>query len=79
MLRFCSYKRQAMDTYLQQLEARCAELGVSLDDVCRAEGVADTTLARWRKGESTCREGTAKALFARLAKMRPEAAMQEAS
>ncbi|MCH8858575.1 MAG: hypothetical protein IID54_03245 [Proteobacteria bacterium] len=68
-----------MDTYLQQLEARCVALGVSLDDVCRAEGVADTTLARWRKGESTCREGTAKALFARLAKMRPETAMQEAS
>lgn len=68
-----------METYLQQLEIRCADLGVSLDDVCRAEGVADTTLARWRKGESTCREGTAQALFERMAKMRPEASLQEAS
>lgn len=68
-----------MQTYLQQLEARCAVLGVSLDDVCRAEGVADTTLARWRKGESTCREGTAQALFKRMGKMRTGAAMQEAS
>ena len=68
-----------METYLQQLEARCADLGVSLDDVCRAEGVADTTLARWRKGESTCREGTAQALFRRMAKMRLKTAMREAS
>ncbi len=68
-----------MQTYLQQLEARCADLGLSLDVVCRAEGVADTTLARWRKGESTCREGTAQSLFKRMAKLRPGAAMQEAS
>ena len=69
----------AMETYLQQLEARCADAGVNLGDLCRAEGVADTTLARWRNGESTCREGTAKALFARLDKMRSNAALQEAS
>jgi hypothetical protein len=66
----------AVKSYLQQLEARCAGLGVSLDDVCRAEGVANTTLARWRKGDFACREGTARALFARMDKMRP---LQEAS
>ncbi len=68
-----------METYLQQLEARCDHLGVSLDDICRAEGVADTTLARWRKGESTCREGTAQALFARMGKMRPKVPLQKVS
>jgi transcriptional antiterminator Rof (Rho-off) len=65
-----------METYLNQLESRCATLGVSLEDVCRAEGVANTTLARWRKNESTCREGTARALFARMDKM---TSLQEAS
>jgi len=63
-----------MNTYLEQLEGRCATRGIPLDEVCKAEGVASTTLSRWRKGESTPRQGTAEALFARLAKMRPEAA-----
>lgn len=58
-----------METYLTQLDTRCQELGIDLQDICRAEGIADTTLARWRKGESTCREGTAKVLFARMRKM----------
>ena len=52
--------------YLDQLEVRAAELGLDLADVCAAEGVAPTTLARWRKGEATCREGTARALFGRM-------------
>ena len=66
-----------METYLTQLEARCADLGVSLDEICRAEGVANTTLARWRKGESNPRQGTAQALFARMGKMRAKAPLQE--
>ena len=60
-----------MDTYLQQLEAECAVRGLDLGDVCRAEGVADTTLARWRKSENTCREDTARALFKRMDRMSP--------
>ena len=67
-----------LQPYLEQLEKACAGHGLTLEEVCRAEGVADTTLARWRKGESTCREGTAKALLARLDKMHIEASMQEA-
>ena len=55
--------------YLDQLEVRAAELGLDLADVCAAEGVAPTTLARWRKGEATCREGTARALFGRMDRM----------
>ena len=55
--------------YLDQLEVRAAELGLDLADVCAAEGVALTTLARWRKGEATCREGTARALFRRMDRM----------
>ena len=55
--------------YLDQLEVRAAELGLDLADVCAAEGVAPTTLARWRKGEATCREGTARALFRRMDEM----------
>ena len=55
--------------YLDQLEVRAAELRLDLADVCAAEGVALTTLARWRKDEATCREGTARALFRRMDEM----------
>ena len=55
--------------YLDQLEVRAAELRLDLADVCAAEGVAPTTLARWRKGEANCREGTARALFRRMDRM----------
>ncbi len=55
--------------YLDQLEVRAADLRLDLADVCAAEGVAPTTLARWRKGEANCREGTARALFRRMDRM----------
>jgi|TARA_Y100000310_G_scaffold207333_1_gene207831 hypothetical protein len=55
--------------YLSQLEQRAAELGLGLTEVCVAEGVAETTLFRWRKGETTCRQGTAEALFRRMEAM----------
>ena len=55
--------------YLDQLKARAAELRLDLADVCAAEGIAPTTLARWRKGEANCREGTAQALFRRMDEM----------
>ena len=74
-----------MITYLEQLERQCADAGLDLATVCRAEGVADTTLARWRKNEVHCREATAKALFQRINSMAkspdptPEPATAEAS
>ena len=55
--------------YLDQLKVRAAELRLDLADVCAAEGIAPTTLARWRKGEANCREGTAQALFRRMDEM----------
>ena len=60
-------------TYLDQLDERASELGVDLKRVCELEGVAATTLARWRKGEATCREETAHRLFARMDAMAPVA------
>ena len=63
-----------MLTYLEQLETRCAEAGLALADVCNAEGVASTTLSRWRKGEVHCRQATAKALLQRIDKMSRDAA-----
>tara|TARA_Y100000310_G_scaffold345377_1_gene464285 strand:- start:4312 stop:4593 length:282 start_codon:yes stop_codon:yes gene_type:complete len=79
VLLFCSYGH-AMQTYLEQLDSRCARLGVDLRDICRAEGIAATTLARWRKGQAHPRQETAEALFARLDKMAapPATDMQEA-
>lgn len=64
--------------YLDQLDAECARTGVSLIEACRAEGVADTTLARWRKGEAYCRHDTAQALMQRIGRMAAERAGQAA-
>ena len=58
-----------LTTYLEQLDRRAAELGLNLEEVCAQEGVAATTVARWRKGEATCREGTAEKLFLRMEQM----------
>jgi transcriptional regulator with XRE-family HTH domain len=52
-----------MITYLEQLETRCREAGLKLDEVCRYGGIASTTLARWRKGETSCRQAPAEPLF----------------
>ena len=56
-------------SYLEQLDAACAAAGIRLEDACKAEGLADTTLARWRKGAVTPREATARALFSRIEAM----------
>lgn len=55
--------------YLDQLEERCAQVGLTLEAVCKAEGIADTTPARWRKGEAHCRYGVAAKLVERIRKM----------
>ena len=55
-----------MITYLEQLKRLAAEHGVDLRSACKAEGIAQTTLMRWEKGEAHPREETAKALFARI-------------
>jgi len=59
-------------SYLAQLDAKAAECGVDLREACRLEGVAETTLDRWRKGIVHCRWGTAQNLFSRIEKMRRE-------
>ena len=61
-----------MITYLHQLEKRAVELRLDLSDVCALEGVAATTLTRWRNGKAACREGTAQRLFARMKQMARE-------
>lgn len=58
-----------MFTYLEQLNDKAAILGLTLEDVCAREGVAASTLTRWRTGHSNCREGTAKKLFIRMDQM----------
>ncbi len=55
--------------YLDQLQRRADTLGVSLEEACSQEGIADTTLTRWRKGQFSCREQTAQKLFVRLESM----------
>ena len=60
--------------YLEQLEAECARRGIALEEVCRAHGIADTTLARWRKGQVNCREATARGLFGALEKIEADQA-----
>ena len=61
-------------TYLAQLDAAATAAGVTLAEACKEEGIALTTLQRWRKpeaeGGTTPREGTAIALFNRIELMR---------
>lgn len=56
----------SLTPYLSQLDNLCAAYGLTLSEVCRAEGIADTTLARWRKAEAHCRFDTAQALVERI-------------
>ncbi len=58
-----------LNTYLDQIERAARDAGVNLAEACRREGIAATTLMRWRKGEVSPREATAQALLARIAKM----------
>ena len=63
-----------MFTYIQQLDARCAEAGITLEALCEAEGLAASTVWRWRHGRAHCHERTARALFDRLDKINKAAA-----
>lgn len=62
--------RSMLTTYLEQLESAAAAATVDLSVACKEEGIAATTLQRWRKGEVAPREGTAKALFSRIERMK---------
>ncbi len=66
---FCENADMTLVTYIAQLDAECAQAGLDLAEVCRADGLADTTLARWRKGEAHCRHDTAQSLFRRIRAM----------
>lgn len=58
--------------YLQQLETAAAEAGVDLAAACEKEGIAATTLQRWRKGKVSPRQGTADAVMRRIWSMAPD-------
>jgi hypothetical protein len=57
------YPAGMFETYLDQLERRAADIGVDLADVCKATGVAATTLARARQGKTSFTESTARKMF----------------
>ncbi len=46
--------------YLQQLEVLAAQRGVPLIEAVRKAGVADSQFYRWRQGQGSPREATAK-------------------
>jgi transposase-like protein len=60
-VRFCT-----MLTYLEQMTAAAQEKGVDLAEACKKADIEPTTLMRWRKGETTPREGTTKAVLAAI-------------
>ena len=67
------HHRDAMlDTYLDQLDQEAARVGVDLSAACARAGVAATTLQRWRRGEVSPREGTAKLVLAEIIKIASE-------
>jgi len=58
-----------MFTYLEQLKLAAGKYHLDLADVCEAEGVSRTTLARWLQRETSPREATAIKLYTRIEKM----------
>lgn len=65
-----------METYLAQLDDAAEAAGATLAEACKAEGVALTTLMRWRRpqddGGTSPSEKTAKALYRRIERMKAE-------
>jgi len=59
-----------MNTYFEQLEAQAERTGVSILAACEAEGIARSTLNRWKSGFSTPSEKVAKRIFERMGKMK---------
>jgi len=55
-----------LSTYLAQIDAAAEKAGVDVAQACEAEGIARTTLQRWRKGEVSPREATAQAVLKRI-------------
>lgn len=68
-----------LSSYLDQLERKASENGVDLADACRSEGIARTTLFRWRKGDAFPREATAAAIMRRIERMVRERATEDAA
>lgn len=66
-------------TYLHQMESAALASGINLSDVCKAEGVAATTLQRWRKGEVTPRLETTEKILQRIRIMGPRMQPSEAA
>lgn len=58
-----------MESYLDQLDQRCRAEGLTLQEVCKAEGVPQVTLWRWRSGIHGPSERKVKALVRRIDKM----------
>lgn len=66
MLQTCSMINSLTTTYLNQMESSALAAGINLADVCKAEGVAATTLQRWRKGKVTPRLETTEKILQRI-------------
>lgn len=61
-----------MFTYLEQMEAHAVRTGVGLRAACLAEGIAVSTLNRWRAGTTTPNENIARRIFNRMDAMSAE-------
>lgn len=55
-----------MISYLDQLELKSRDTGISIAEACRLEGVASTTPWRWKTKKTTPREETVLRLLARM-------------
>lgn len=61
-----------MISYLDQLQIKSRETGVSLGEACRLEKVAATTPWRWMTGKAAPRQKTVQRLMARMEAMTGE-------
>lgn len=68
-----------IDKYHHQVERSAQEAGIDLAAACKAEGVAATTLARWRSGQVTPQLGTTEKILQRIRMMATPAHSSEAA
>jgi transposase-like protein len=69
-MQYCIMLHTMLSTYLAQLDQEAHEAGVDLSEACERAGIASTTLQRWRRGDVSPREATAKAVIAEIHALR---------
>lgn len=68
-MQLCIMLCSMLETYFDQLQREADRAGVDLSQACSRAGIAATTLQRWKRGEVSPREATAKAIIEKIREM----------